>query len=110
MRVSSNTNPACVPMDACIDGGLITGIPTPQWSIGCLSEPFLLLLFSKKLRTKSVDFVLAYTQADVKSEIFMELPIGFGVERSHPREWVIRLYKNLYGFNDTGLAWFEKLN
>ena len=34
--------------------------------------------------TKSVDFFLAYTQADVKSEIFMEPPIGFGVEGGHP--------------------------
>ena len=30
-------------------------------------------------------FVLAYTQADVKSEIFVELPIFFKVERDHPR-------------------------
>ena len=39
----------------------------------------------------------------------MELPICFGVEGSHPREWVIRLYKNLYGLKYAGLAWFEKL-
>ena len=31
----------------------------------------------KELHTKSVYFVLAYTQADVKPEILMELPIGF---------------------------------
>ena len=39
----------------------------------------------------------------------MELPICFGVEGSHPVEWVIRLDKNLYGLNDAVLAWFEKL-
>ena len=37
------------------------------------------------LHTKSVDFVLAYTQDDVTSEILMELPIGFRVEGGHPR-------------------------
>ena len=39
----------------------------------------------------------------------MELPIGFGAEGAHPREWVIRLDKNLYVLNDAVLAWFDKL-
>ena len=30
-------------------------------------------------------FFLAYTRADIKSDIFMELPIGFVVEGGHPR-------------------------
>ena len=57
----------------------------------------------RELYTKSVDFVLAYTQADAKTEIFMETPIFFVVEGAHPREWVIRLDKNLYGLKDSGL-------
>ena len=36
--------------------------------------------------TTSVDFFLAYTQDDVKSEICMELTIGFEVDGGHPRE------------------------
>ena len=63
----------------------------------------------RELHTKSVDFVLAYTQADVKTDIFMELHICFGVEGACPRELVIRLDKNIYGLKDAGLAWFEKL-
>ena len=69
---------------------------------------FTLSIF-REIHTKSVDFVLAYTQADVKTEIFIEIPIGFGVEGSHPKEWVISLDKNIYGLKDAGLAWFEKL-
>ena len=38
----------------------------------------------------------------------MELPIYFGVEGAHPREWVIGLDKNLYSINDEGLAQFSK--
>ena len=57
--------------------------------VNCMSiRAMLTLTIIRELHTKSVDFVLAYTQADVKSEIFMELPIGFGVEGSHPKEWV----------------------
>ena len=51
----------------------------------------LTLIIIRDLLTKSVYFVLAYTQADIKTEIFMELPIGFGVEGDHIIEWVIRL-------------------
>ena len=36
-------------------------------------------------------FFLAYNQAGVETKIFMELPIGFGVEGDHIIEWVIRL-------------------
>ena len=39
----------------------------------------------------------------------MEIPICFGVEGSHLREWVINPDKNLYGLKDAGLAWFDKI-
>ena len=39
----------------------------------------------------------------------MEIPIGFGVEGSHPIEYFIRLDKILYRLKDSGLAWFEKI-
>ena len=46
----------------------------------------LTLIILRELHIKLVDFVLAYNQYDVKTKIFMELPIGFGVEGYHPRE------------------------
>ena len=52
---------------------------------------------------------MAYTQANVKSEIYMDLPLGFGVDGSHPREWVIITENNFYGLKGVGLEWFEKL-
>ena len=62
----------------------------------------------RELQTKSVYFVLAYTQSDVKTEIFMELPIGFGVEVAHLREWIIRPEQKIFGSKDEGLSLFEK--
>ena len=53
----------------------------------------LILSTIRDLHTKLVDFLLDYTQADVKTGIFMEPPIGFGFEGYHPTEWVIRLDK-----------------
>ena len=53
----------------------------------------LALSMFRELHTKSVDFFIAHTQADVKSEIFIELPIGLRVEGDHPIECFIRLDK-----------------
>ena len=63
----------------------------------------------RELHTKLVDFFLAYIQDYLKTEIFNELPIRFGVDGDHPIEWVIRIDTNLYGVKDTSLAWFDKL-
>ena len=49
--------------------------------VNCMSvKDILALAILRELHTKSVDFLLDYTWDDVKSEILMELPIGFGVE------------------------------
>ena len=45
----------------------------------------LTLIILHKLHTKSVDFVLAYNQTDVKSEIYMDIPFGFVFDGAHPR-------------------------
>ena len=45
----------------------------------------LTLGITRELHTRSVNSVLAYTQADVKPDIFIEPPIIFGVEGAHPR-------------------------
>ena len=55
-------------------------------------------------QTNSVDIFMAYTKSDVKSDLFMEPPIGFEVKGDHPREWLIIPEKNLYGLKDAGLA------
>ena len=62
------------------------------------------LITPRELRTNSIDFLLAYTKADVKPEIFTELPIGFGVEGSHPIELIIRIYKNRCDMKGAGLV------
>ena len=69
----------------------------------------LTLIILRELRTKSVYFVLVYTHADVKTEILMEVPIDFGFEGDHPREYFIKLDKNLYYLKHSGLVWIDEL-
>ena len=59
------------------------------------------------LETRSVDFVLAFPQAEVNVPIFMELPMGFSCENSS--QYVLRLNKNLYGLKDASLNFFKML-
>ena len=49
------------------------------------------------LDSKSIDFVLAFTQADLKENIWMQLPIGFQVdgqtEADPDKPYVLKLNK-----------------
>jgi len=53
-----------------------------------------------------VDFVLAYPQADVKSEIYMKLPRGIDLGPKISRlSHVLKLIKNIYGLKQAGHVW-----
>jgi hypothetical protein len=47
------------------------------------------------LETRSIDFVLAFPQADLDVDIYMELPYGFDFDGQ--RHFLLKLNKNLYG-------------
>ena len=60
------------------------------------------------LYTKSVDFVQAFPQADVKANIYLHNPPGVILADTNG-ETVLKLLKNLYGLKDAGLTWYEHL-
>ena len=60
------------------------------------------------LYTKSVDFVQAFPQADVKVNIYLHNPPGVILSNTNG-ETVLKLLKNLYGLKDAGLTWYEHL-
>jgi hypothetical protein len=63
------------------------------------------------LSSKSIDFVLAFPQADLEIPVYMELPIGFDApEGEHCKSYVLRLNKSLYGLKQAGYNWFAKLS
>ena len=64
-----------------------------------------------KLPSKSIDFVLAFPQADLEVPVYMELPIGFSPPNGdHRRKYVLRLNKSLYGLKQASYNWFAKLS
>ena len=69
----------------------------------------LTLAAIENLHTKSVDFVLAYPQANLDVDIYMDLPQGFNAGREI-RRYVLKLQKNLYSLNQAGHNLFENLS
>jgi hypothetical protein len=64
------------------------------------------------LSSKSIDFVLAFPQADLEVPVFMESPLGFDAPNSQNRKhcYVLQLNKSLYGLKQAGYNWFVKLS
>jgi Reverse transcriptase (RNA-dependent DNA polymerase) len=81
-----------------------TYAPVAAWS-----SIRLLLVCSaiKGWNTKQLDFVLAYPQAPVETDIFMEIPPGF--ESTDGGDKVIHLINNLYGQKQAGRVWNQYL-
>jgi hypothetical protein len=74
----------------------------------------LLLIVAKihGLDSKSIDFVLAFPQADLDVPVYMELPAGVNpvdVLDIDCCRYVLKLNKSLYGLKQARFNWFEKL-
>ncbi|KAL7561436.1 hypothetical protein ACA910_009292 [Epithemia clementina (nom. ined.)] len=52
---------------------------------------------------------MAYTQAAVKTDIFMTLPKGTTLNNVDPNKHVLQLKQNLYGLKDGQLTWHEHI-
>jgi histone deacetylase 1/2 len=78
-----------------------TYAPLVQWSTTRL---FLTLSVLRGWHCRQLDFVLAYTQADAECELYMEIPRGFTVD-GNPKDYALRLVKNLYGLKQAGRVW-----
>jgi hypothetical protein len=52
-----------------------------------------------------VDFVMAYPQAPVENDIYMELPQGIHTATGNSKDHVLKLLKNIYGQKQAGQVW-----
>ncbi len=56
-----------------------------------------------------VDFVMAYPQAPIKTDIYMELPQGVQVVTGISKDHVLKLLKSIYGQKQAGRVWHSFL-
>jgi hypothetical protein len=52
---------------------------------------------------------MAYPQAPIKCDMYMELPQGIQVAEGDSRDYVLKLMKNIYGQKQAGCVWNEFL-
>jgi hypothetical protein len=52
-----------------------------------------------------VDFVMAYSQAPIETDPYMELPQGVQVVTGNSKDHVLKLLKNIYGQKQAGRVW-----
>ena len=82
-----------------------TFAPVVNWII---VRTLLTLAHVHGLESRSIDFVLAFPQARLTTDVYMELPFGFKPPRTG--NYVLKLKKNLYGLKDAALNWFKYLS
>jgi hypothetical protein len=52
-----------------------------------------------------VDFVMAYPQAPIEMDIYMELPQGIQTAHGNSKDRVLKLEKNIYDQKQAGCVW-----
>jgi hypothetical protein len=80
----------------------------------------LVLSLLSNLKTRQLDYVGAFPQADADCEIYMNIPPGFIVQNNHlvfthestkanSKHHVLKILKNIYGLRQASNVWFDKL-
>jgi hypothetical protein len=84
-----------------------TYAPVASW----MSVKLLLALtVLRGWHTTQIDYVLAFPQAPVEKELYMKIPKGFKIGGvPDPREYVLKLHRNIYGQKQAGRVWNKYL-
>jgi len=88
-----------------------TYAPVVQWATNGF---FISLAILSNWHTRQLDFVLAYTQADIERDLYIKLPAGFTlpdrtITEQDRKDYVLKLEKNLYGQKQAGRVWYLHL-
>ena len=99
----------------CVHGGM------QQWGVdyweiyapvvNWLSVRTLLILsVIDSYHSRSIHFVLAFPQAKLDYNVFMEFPTGMNCGEGSRKQYVLKLDKNLYGLKHAASNWFDMLS
>ena len=75
-----------------------------QWSTIRL---VLTMVLANAWTTRQVDYTNAFTQAELKEEVYIEPPKGF--QRKDRKDLVLKLLKSLYGLKQAPKSFYDKL-
>jgi len=70
----------------------------------------LIMAITNNWQTRQIDFVQAYTQANVECDnLYMEIPKGFELNGTNTKDYVLKVEKNIYGQKQAGRVWNNHL-
>ena len=99
----------------CVHGGMQregvdfhnTFAPVVNWSTVRL---IIMMAEMAGWESRQIDYVLAFSQAPIDSDVYLHLPAGFHVNGKDENEkYVLKLKKNLYGTIQAAANWFDML-
>jgi hypothetical protein len=65
------------------------------------------ILFNRAMR--QIDFVMAFPQAPIEMDMYMELPKDIDTRHGNSKDHVLRLLQNIYGQKQAGRVWNHHL-
>ena len=80
--------------------------PVVTWTTIRLSLTFALI---QGWMSRQIDFVLAFPQAPIEFDMYMEIPKGIDVEGGNSKTHVLKLLKNLYGLKQAARQFYLHL-
>jgi len=84
-----------------------TYAPVASWNS---IRTLLILSALHNWHTRQIDYVLAFPQAPVEREIYMEIPRGFSIREGNTKDYVLRLHRNVYGQKQSSRVWYKYLS
>jgi Reverse transcriptase (RNA-dependent DNA polymerase) len=69
----------------------------------------LILSALHKWHTRQIDYVLAFPQAPVEREIYMQIPRGFRINEDDTRDYILQIHRDIYGQKQAGRVWNKYL-
>jgi hypothetical protein len=79
-----------------------TYAPVVRWfAIRCI----IALAIMVGLFLRQIDFIQAYPQAPIETDMYMELPQGIETRHGNSKDHVLKLLANLYGQKQAGRVW-----
>ena len=70
----------------------------------------LILSVIHNYHSRSIDFLLAFPQAKLEEDVFMEFPAGIEYPDGSRKQYVLKLDKNIYGLKNAAHNWFQMIS
>ena len=65
----------------------------------------LTMAIMHKWHTRQLDYVLAFPQAPVDRELYMDIPKGLDIDQGNSSDYALKIHRNIYGQKQAGRVW-----